>query len=277
MHRFNSRLIVCAAAILSLAIVSRISSAAPSSQPASAPASGPASKPLIASGQKIVFMGDSITAAGAKPNGYASLVVAGLKANGVEVKMFCQSGSGANSNNMMTSPSLFNGALERKPDWLTISCGVNDAKSDGNACPLEKYKANITTMVEKAQATNVKVMILTTTAWECHKDYAAARKGIQERNELLAPYNDFLRSLAKEKGCVLADINAEFQEILKAEFKPAGGLTENDGCHPNANGHRTMAIVILKTLGLNDAQLEKAKQAWPAADAAKPTGTETKP
>lgn len=227
-------------------------------------AAGAAELP-IRTGQTIVFVGDSITAAGASSNGYATLVVAGLKANGVTVKSFCQGGSGANSANMVSNKYLFPLALGRKADWITISCGVNDAKSDGNKCPLDPYKANLRTMVEKAQAANANVVLLTTTAWECLQDSEYYRKGIRERNRLLEPYNDYLRALAAEKKCLLADINAEFQRILKKEFSKEGVLTQHDGCHPNTNGHQTMAVVILKTLGLDDAQLEKAKRAWPVA------------
>jgi lysophospholipase L1-like esterase len=232
-------------------------------------AAGAAELP-VKTGQKIVFVGDSITLAGQGTNGYASLVAAGFKANGVDVTWNCRAGSGANSSNMVAKSGSFSFALQQKPDWITISCGVNDAKVDGNACPLDQYKANITTMVDKAQAAGIKVMILTTTAWESHGDDAYHRKNADNRNQPLVAYNQFLHVLAKEKGCLLADINTEFQQILKAEFKADGVLTCYDGCHPNDHGHRVMAEVVLKTFGMNEAQIAKAKQSWPEEGAKKP-------
>ncbi len=39
----------------------------------------------VKSRQKIAFLGDSITAQGAQPNGYVRLVISGLDANGVHM------------------------------------------------------------------------------------------------------------------------------------------------------------------------------------------------
>jgi lysophospholipase L1-like esterase len=205
----------------------------------------------VKSGQKIAFLGDSITAGGMSPLGYVTLTIAGLKANGIEATAIGAGISGHKSNQMLER--LERDVLSKKPDWMTLSCGVNDVWHGDRGVPLDQYKLNITAIVDKAQAAGVKVVILTATV--IGEDLPNAN------NQKLAPYNDFLRTLAKEKNCPLADLNADFQTILKSAPKPGGVLT-GDGVHMNAAGNQVMAKGVLRALGLDAAQVEKASEYW---------------
>jgi lysophospholipase L1-like esterase len=205
----------------------------------------------VKSGQKIAFLGDSITAGGLAPLGYVSLTVAGLKANGIEAAAIGAGVSGHKSNDMLAR--LERDVLNRKPDWMTLSCGVNDVWHGARGVPLDQYKTNITAIVDKAQAAGIKVMILTATV--IGEDLANPNNG------KLAAYNDFLRELAREKKCLLADLNADFQQIIKASAKPGNVLT-GDGVHMNAAGNQAMARGILRAFGLSEGQLAKAGEFW---------------
>jgi lysophospholipase L1-like esterase len=206
----------------------------------------------VKSGQKIAFMGDSITQGGwDNPRGYVRLVISGLKANGVEATPVPAGISGHKSNQMLER--LDRDVLSKKPDWMTLSCGVNDVWHGANGVPLDQYKTNITTIIEKCQSQGVKVLILTATVIGEELDNA--------NNQKLAPYNDFLRSLAKEKKCPLADLNAKFQEAIKAAATP-GRILTSDGVHMNAAGNQLMAVGILEAFGLDAAQIKAAREAW---------------
>ena len=189
----------------------------------------------VKSGQKIAFLGDSITAQGIGPAGYVTLTIAGLKANGIDATPIGAGISGHKSDNMLAR--LDRDVLSKKPDWMTLSCGVNDVWHGIAGVPLEQYKTNITAIVERAQAAKVKVMILTATV--ISEDLAAAN------NQKLAAYNDFLRALARQKNCPLADLNADFQEIIKTKQTP-GNLLTGDGVHMNMRGNEVMAKGILR-------------------------------
>jgi lysophospholipase L1-like esterase len=205
----------------------------------------------VKSGQKIAFLGDSITAGGMSPLGYVTLTIAGLKANGIEATAIGAGISGHKSNQMLER--LERDVLSKKPDWMTLSCGVNDVWHGDRGVPLDQYKLNITAIVDKAQAAGVKVVILTATV--IGEDLP------NPNNQKLAPYNDFLRTLAKEKNCPLADLNADFQNLLISAPKPGRVLT-GDGVHMNAAGNQVMAKGVLRALGLNAAQVEKAAEFW---------------
>jgi lysophospholipase L1-like esterase len=211
-----------------------------------------AQESLVKSGDKIAFLGDSITQGGAgHPAGYVRRVESGLAANGIKVTVIGAGISGHKSNQMLER--LERDVISKKPDWMTLSCGVNDVWHGANGVPLDAYKKNITQIVDKAQGAGIKVMILTATV------IGEDLKG--DNNKKLADYNAFLRTLATEKKCVLADLNADMHAALKGN-KHAGLRLTSDGVHMNPLGDRLMAEGILKGFGLNESQLKKANDNW---------------
>lgn len=211
---------------------------------------------VVTGGQKIAFLGDSITQGGVQPKGYVTLVMKGLEANGVKAEMIGAGISGHKSNQMLER--LERDVLSKKPDWMTLSCGVNDVWHGARGVELEPYKQNITQIVDKCQAAGVKVMILTSTMI---KEDAG-----NDLNKKLAGYNDFLRALAKEKKCLLADLNADMQAaVAKKDPAKPGNLLTGDGVHMNDAGNRMMASGVLTAFGLDADQLGKAVAAWDAA------------
>ena len=170
------------------------------------PSLGHAEDIAVKSGEKIAFLGDSITQQGAgSPSGYVHLVISGLEANGIKATAIPAGISGHKSNDMLAR--VERDVLQKKPDWMTLSCGVNDVWHGAKGVPLEQYKKNITEIVDKCQAAHIKVMILTSTM--------IGEDQSNENNQKLMAYNAFLRELAKDKKCPLADLNAEMQAALK--------------------------------------------------------------
>ncbi len=228
----------------------------------------------VKNGDTIAFLGDSITAGGAKPGGYVALVMDALKKEGLDVSSVPAGKSGHRSNDMLAR--LEADVISKKPQWMTLSCGVNDVwhfklrlgKRTFQGVPLEDYKANIIAIIDKAQAANIKVMILTSTM--------IGEDSERELNKNLIPYNDFLRGLAKTKNCLLADLSNDMQEALKKipdEKGPANMFGEGkyrdiknklttDGCHMNAKGNIMMAKGVLRAFGLSEAKIAAAEKLW---------------
>ena len=219
-------------------------------------ASASAQDIAVKDGQKIAFLGDSITQFGAgSPSGYVRLVISGLEANGVKAIAIAAGISGNKSNDMLGR--LDHDVIAKKPDWMTLSCGVNDVWHGERGVPLDQYKQNITAIVDKAQAAGIKVMILTSTM--------IGEDAPNSNNQKLIAYNDFLRALAAAKKCVLVDLNANMQAAVK-EASGAGSKKGNmltaDGVHMNLTGNRMMAGGVLKGFGLSPAEIQKAQTAW---------------
>ena len=123
----------------------------------------------VKNGDKIAFLGDSITANGAKKGGYVTLVMDALKKEGLDVSHIPAGKSGNKSNDMLAR--LDAAVISKNPQWMLLSCGVNDVwhfklrlgERTFEGVPLEDYKQNITAIIDKAQAAGIKVMILTAT------------------------------------------------------------------------------------------------------------------
>ncbi len=211
-----------------------------------------AQAPAVKSGDSIAFMGDSITQGGWESSvGYVRLIMSALEANDIKATAIPAGISGHKSNNMLER--LRRDVLDKKPTWMTLSCGVNDVWHGANGVPLPQYQTNITAIIDQAQAAGIKVMVLTATVITEQEDNA--------NNQKLAPYNDFLRALAKEKGCLLADLNDDMWAGLKA--KPGkGDVFTADGVHMNAQGNCLMATGVLRAFGLTEPQILKGREVW---------------
>jgi lysophospholipase L1-like esterase len=212
-----------------------------------------AATPSIQDGQTVAFMGDSITAVGwGLPYGYIHFVVNGLNAIGIHVTPIPAGISGQTSRDMLAR--IKSDIISKKPDWMTLSCGVNDVWHGVEGVDLENYKKNISSIVDQCQAAGIHVIILTST-----------RIGEEDNdmNRKLVSYNDFLRQLAGEKHCLLADLNAAEQAALaKLHADPHQKYLTVDGVHMNVLGNRMMARGILEAIGVDDKLFPKIEQAW---------------
>ena len=210
----------------------------------------------VQNGQKVAFLGDSITQSGwQRPGGYVRLVVDGLESAGVKIIPLPAGISGNTSIDMLAR--LDRDVLSKKPDWMTLSCGVNDVWHGATGVELEPYKANITAIVDQAQAAGIKVMILTATVIN-EKD--------NPNNQKLEAYNQFLKTFAGERKLPLVDLNAACWKAIKAAAPVNGELVLTvDGVHMNPEGNMMMARGILEGFGMAPEQIAKFEASWRTA------------
>jgi lysophospholipase L1-like esterase len=209
---------------------------------------------LVEDGQTVAFLGDSITGLGwMLPGGFLHLVTDGLAANGIHTTPICAGVAGNRSNDMLAR--VDSDVISKKPDWMLLSCGVNDVWS--KTIELDAFKTNITAIVDKAQAAGIKVMILTPTP---------INETSTEFNPKLAGYVDFMKELAKERNLPCADVNRAWVDYLAANPDPANhNILTVDGVHPNPDGYQLFAKTILAAFGATPDQIATADKAWRAA------------
>lgn len=204
----------------------------------------------IKNGDSIAFMGDSITQQGAgSAHGYLKLVIAGLKHAGLEVKSI-PAGISGNKSVQMNS-RVQRDVIDKKPTWMTLSCGVNDVWHGARGVKLDQYKKEITELCDKVDKAGIKIMILTATVFERHPFDSG-------NNAQLAPYNEWLRQFAKERGYLLADLNADMQKEINAERAKGtkGLIITSDGVHMQMRGNKSMARGILRAFGMTDSEID---------------------
>ena len=202
-------------------------------------------------GDRIVFLGDSITEAATQPEGYISLIQLYCDVNGIEIEAINAGIGGHKSNDMLAR--LKTDVLDHKPTWISISCGVNDVWHGEKGVPLEDYKVNMRKIVEQCIESGAKVLLLTATP--IFEDLNSPE------NQKLHAYNDFLRELAKEKKILLCDLFAAFEDLYKQKTNDKNLLT-TDGVHMNPRGNRLMARTILQALGAKGPGLYQAQKRW---------------
>ena len=230
---------------------------------------------MVKPGEKIAFLGDSITQAGNRKNGYVTFVMDALNREGLEVRHIPAGISGHKSSNMLSR--VDRDVIQKEPDWMLLSCGVNDVwhftlrlgKRTFEGVSLEDYKKNIRAIIEKAEDADIKVMILTSTM--------IGEDPEKETNQKLIPYNDFLREIAKEKKLPIADLSREMHAELKKipDVEGKGRMfgepdykrnvknkLTTDGCHMTTLGNAMMARGILKTFGLSEEKIAVAEKSW---------------
>ncbi len=138
--------------------------------------------------------------------------------------------------------------LNPKPARLILGFGVSHVGKDVS---LENFKKSVTELVDKAQAAGMCVVLRTT--------LMQGEDAANESNKKLVPYNDFLRVLAKEKSCRLADWNKEMQRRI-ADYRTRSGVTGNfltrDGVNLDNYGEVLMSQFMFKeAFGFSDQQL----------------------
>lgn len=211
-----------------------------------------AGEPLVRSGMKIAFFGDTITSLGNYPAGYVNLTVKGLEANGIPVKKI-PAGLGWMTSGQYVS-EFKKRVLEKKPDWVTIQCGRSDLYKKGDPAA---YRKNMKEIVSLARKAGIRVWIIGLTPVSENPD-AAANRPVDEMNR-------FLRELASGTDSAYIDVtgplNRKISECRK-EFPDYKGnfVTSWENLVPE--GNMVMAGTLLRAFGLDADGLAKARKNW---------------
>ena len=211
---------------------------------------------------RIVTLGDSITQGGARPGGYVWQIDQYLQALYPDRKIeIVNAGiSGHKSNDMLAR--FQRDVLDRKPNLVTISVGINDvwhgftpehpAGYGPRRVKLEDYRKNVEAMLQAARKAGVKVVLFTTTIFEDQPNSI--------RNLRIAGYNDALRELAAQYGAVLADQNAAFTAAWQKNRASArSAKLTTDQVHLAPAGDTLMARTALRAFGIPERELDRAQ------------------
>ena len=205
---------------------------------------------LFEAGQKILFIGDSITDAdrrGAnRPYGYGyvsqvrTLMVA--RYPDLHLRFVNQGVSGNTTRDLLSR--WRRDALAERPDWLSLKIGINDVWRgfDGNpdkAVPLPEYIRNLRDMLDQVQAhTGARLILLT--------PYMIEPDRTQPMRATMDRYGGAVQTLASEYGAVMVDMQAAFDHALR-DTTPADWA--DDQIHPNGPGHAIIALAFLRAVG----------------------------
>ena len=208
-------------------------------------------------GDRVVFLGDSITQAGAGPGGYVTLVREALdkdhKDLGIEVI-----GAGISGNKVPDlERRLERDVLAKKPTVVVIYIGINDVwhSMSGKGTPKDAYEKGLINLIGQIQKAGSRVILCTATVIGEKTD------GSNPLDKMLDEYCDISRSVAAQEKVQMLDLRKAFLAYLK-EHNPKNedrGILTGDTVHLNAEGNKFLATQMLTALtAAADAAPEKS-------------------
>mgnify|MGYP003334816170 FL=1 len=198
---------------------------------------------------RIVTLGDSITK-GVRPgvkaeDTFAARLEAGLRVVSLEVSVVNVGIGGERTDQALKR--LAKDVLARKPAVVTVMYGTNDSYvdpgRDAARLTVEEYRANLARLVDELRAGGVVPVLMTEPRW----GKAAKLNGVGEHpNVRLEKYVEACRAVAAEKRTPLVD---HYLHWTQAEAKGVDiGAWTTDQCHPNPEGHRLLAELMLPVI-----------------------------
>jgi isoamyl acetate esterase len=200
-------------------------------------------------GERIIFLGDSITAGGVRPNGYVTLIKNALatrhKDLGIEVF-----GAGISGNKVPDlQKRVERDVIARKPTLVVIYIGINDVwhgeKNPARGTAPDKFEAGLKEVIGKIQAAGARVLLCTPSV------IGEKKAGDNSLDTKLDEYAGISRKVAREMKVPLCDLRKAFHDYLQThnpENKESGILT-SDRVHLSEAGNRFVAETMLKCLG----------------------------
>lgn len=208
----------------------------------------------------IVAFGDSTTAPRGRLDVYADLLQEELAFPGKSNRVI---NAGIPGNTTEAARSRFQAdVLDRRPDAVILQFGINDAVVDVWTNPpavrsrvsLERYTENLRYFVRTLRERGVRVLLMTPNPLR----WTAKLKSLYGKppyrpddpdglNMILKDYAQSVRQIAQDEKAILIDVFAAFRD---PQTRPKHTVDQLllDGMHPNDQGHRLVADLLLTQL-----------------------------
>jgi len=211
---------------------------------------------LLSKGDKLLFIGDSITDCerkkpegeglfGALGKGYVSLVDALLQAVYPDLAIRVVN-KGTSGNTVRDLDGRWQqDVLDQKPDWLSIMIGINDVWRQFDVPFIkewhvyaDEYEATLRKLVSETKPT-VKGLVLMTPFYLESNEQDGMRAAMDQ-------YGAIVRRIAEEFDVIFIDTQAAFNVVLEELYSATLAW---DRVHPTVAGHMVLARAFLDNIG----------------------------
>ena len=204
---------------------------------------------IFEAGQRIVFIGDSITdcdrrgAAAPYGDGYVDLVRSLVVARHPELGLtWVNRGIGGDTVRDLAA-RWADDAIGTAPDWLSVMIGINDiwhafGSQPGRAVPIDEYATTLRSLLREA-VDRTGCRLIVAEPYIIEPDRGEPQRAQTDKYCLVA------REIAAEFGAVNVRTQDAFDEVLRSTG-PADWA--DDRIHPNHPGHAVIAQAFLRAL-----------------------------
>ncbi|WP_405111936.1 SGNH/GDSL hydrolase family protein [Micromonospora sp. NBC_01405] len=205
---------------------------------------------LLGAGQRVVFIGDSITDCGRRDAaapygvGYPSLVRAFVDARHPERELTWVN-RGISGNTVRDLAARWDAdAIGERPDWLSVMIGINDIwrafvpGREAEAVPIDEYERTLRALLRRAvDATGCRLLLADPFLIEADVD--------EPQRVETDRYAAVVAALAKDFDAVHVATQAAFDRVLR--HSPSSRWAD-DRVHPGLPGHAVIADAFLTAL-----------------------------
>jgi lysophospholipase L1-like esterase len=200
----------------------------------------------LKSGDRLVFLGDSITQGGAGPKGYISVFKEILAERKPDLKVEVI-GAGISGNKVPDLEArLERDVISKKPSVVVIYIGINDVwhSESGKGTSKEDFDAGLRRIIKKIDEAGGRVVLCTASVIGEKTD------GSNKLDKMLDEYCDVTRKVAAETKSQLLDLRKGFLTHLKEHNKnnDEAKILTTDRVHLNDAGNRFVAEQMFTAL-----------------------------
>jgi len=208
----------------------------------------------IKDGEKILFIGDSITDCGRRGterplgNGYVKLFADFLIAceSAKKIEIINKGISGDNSVGLLNRWT--DDVLRHEPDWLSIKIGINDLhgylRDPANGISPEKFEDAYGKFMERTRKSLPRCRILLIQPFYISRE-SSSDSFRHNVLEILPRYLKIVEKMSRQYKTRLIETHAMFQNLLK--YYEADTFC-NEPVHPNLTGHVAIASAVYDVL-----------------------------
>lgn len=200
--------------------------------------------------ERLIFLGDSITQAGARPQGYISLFRNAMKKEHPNLDLEVI-GAGISGNKVPDlQRRLQRDVLDKEPTVVVIYIGINDVwhSQSGRGTSKKDYRAGLQDIISKIQSAGGRVVVCTPSVIGEKTD------GTNSLDAMLEEYSEISRQVAGQTGCQVIDLRKAFLKHLKSanQQNAERNVLTSDGVHLNTAGNQFVADQMQKGLKLGE-------------------------
>jgi lysophospholipase L1-like esterase len=199
-------------------------------------------------GERIVFLGDSITAAGMAPKGYVRLIERALAERhqdlGIEVI-----GAGVGGNKVPDlQVRLEHDVLARKPTLVVVVIGINDVwhgeDDPAKGTPMDRYESGLRQIVGRIKDAGARAVLCTPSV------IGEKKPGTNKLDVRLDAYAEISRTVARDSGAEPCDLRKAFEDYLAGNNSDdlEQGVLTTDRVHLSDVGNQLVAKTILAAI-----------------------------